>query len=422
LFVPRTSGSTGRRRRSAGGARRLEGTAQIGFAADLRPGNLLVLRRRDRDIGHDALRLDGASRRRVIKVGGDPQSALARERDDRLHRSLAKAPRPHHGGARVVLQGAGDDLGGRGRGTVDEDDHRRSGEPVTLRLGIEPARDLAIAAARRDDRPAVDEVAGNRDRLIEQPSRVVAQIEHEAGERPAALPLQLRDGADELVLRALVEDADPGIADMPVLEMGLDGIGANDVAPQFHVEGRCGAAQEGDPDDRPGGAADALDHLAEIKSVDGFAIDALDRVARSNSGARGRRIVDRCDHLDASAIARELRADAAEFTARVRGELAILLHVHIGGVRVEAGHHALQGIFHELIIRHVPDVAVVDNGHGLAHGGEITRPLLVLRRAADEEGKSEGGDASGVQATQREDHRLFPSARARAVKARPCRS
>src|SRR5439155_13530753 len=125
----------------------------------------------------------------------------------------------------------------------------------------------------RDDRPPVDEVAGNRDRLVEQPARVVAQIEDEAGECPAALALQPRNAGDELLLRALAEDADPGITDTPIFEMGLYGIGANDVACQLHFEGRRGAAQESDPNDRSGRATDPFDDLVEIQSVDGFAID-----------------------------------------------------------------------------------------------------------------------------------------------------
>src|SRR5439155_12437544 len=130
-----------------------------------------------------------------------------------------------------------------------------------------------------------DDVAGNRYRLVEQPARIVAQIEHEAGERPAALALQPRNAGDELLLRALAEDADPGIADMSIFEMGLDGIGADDVARQCHLEGRRGTTQHSDSNGRPGRAADPLDDLVEIEPIDGFAIDAFDRVARLNSGS-----------------------------------------------------------------------------------------------------------------------------------------
>src|SRR6185437_4518842 len=128
----------------------------------------------------------------------------------------------------------------------------------------------------------------------------------------------------------------------------------------------------------------------------------------------GGRVGDRHDDLDPGAVARQLGADAAEFAARVGGELAILLWVHIGGMRIEPGEHALQGVARQLVVGHVAHIAIVNDGHRLPHGGKVARAVLRLRGAAEQQGGAESGRGRVAQAMRaKRCHRHFQSARIR---------
>ena len=54
-----------------------------------------------------------------------------------------------------------------------------AGAALVRGLGL----DRALAAADRDDRAVIEELIGDRDRLIDEAARIVAQIEHERVER-----------------------------------------------------------------------------------------------------------------------------------------------------------------------------------------------------------------------------------------------
>ena len=174
-----------RRRRLAVGVGEVVG--QLGFAG---AGLLLGARRGllDDDIRLDAGRLDRAARRRVVARRGQPHRAVgaARQRDDGLHRAFAERARAHDGRALMILQGAGNDLGGRGRAAIDQHDDRLAVDEVAAACVV--ALDVVgPAAAGGDDLAAIQERVANRDRLIEQAARIVAQIEHIADELLAAL-------------------------------------------------------------------------------------------------------------------------------------------------------------------------------------------------------------------------------------------
>jgi hypothetical protein len=77
------------------------------------------------DVGRDALRLDGASRRGEVARGCQPQRAIAgAERNDGLHRALTERARADDGRAPVILKRTCDNFGGRGRAAVDQHDER----------------------------------------------------------------------------------------------------------------------------------------------------------------------------------------------------------------------------------------------------------------------------------------------------------
>ncbi len=88
----------------------------------------------DHDVRLDAQGLDRAAARRVVARRGELDGRVVAERHDGLHRALAERLRAHDLRALVVLQRAGDDLGGGRRAAVHEDDHRNALHRLRQRL------------------------------------------------------------------------------------------------------------------------------------------------------------------------------------------------------------------------------------------------------------------------------------------------
>ena len=64
--------------------------------------------------------------------------------------------------------------------------------------------------------------------------------------------------------------------------------------------------------------------------------------------SRGRRLVDRCDHLDEAFLHRDLDADPAELALGLHLHLPELVRAHVARVRVERGEHAVDGALDQL--------------------------------------------------------------------------
>ena len=82
------------------------------------------------------------------------------------------------------------------------------------------------------------------------------------------------------------------------------------------------------------------------------AVDAGDAVARLDAGLGGGRAVDRRDHLDQAVFLRDFDADAAELALGGDLHVVIGLGVHVAGMRIEIGHHALDGGVDQLAVLH----------------------------------------------------------------------
>ena len=151
----------------------------------------------------------------VLAVGqeeapdGEVERAAVLQRLDLLEDALAEGLLAHHGGAVVVAQRAGHDLGGAGRAAVNQHGHRDVGGDgaaggVQLLL-------RAVAPVGRDDQALVHEDAGHQPPLLEQPAAVAAQVEHDA---LRALSQQPVDLLAELGVRAVGEGGQLGHPDL----------------------------------------------------------------------------------------------------------------------------------------------------------------------------------------------------------------
>src|SRR5690554_2565512 len=125
---------------AAGAIRAAVAVAQVaGQVGLLDPGHLVLAGQAGAahlDVRHDALGLDGAAVGGVVERGGQLQGAILVERQDGLYRALAEAVGTHDHGAPAVLQGAGDDLRGRGAAAVDQY-HQRHALAGVGRIGVE---------------------------------------------------------------------------------------------------------------------------------------------------------------------------------------------------------------------------------------------------------------------------------------------
>ena len=212
---------------------------------------------------------------------------MAAERNDRLHRALAERARADDGRALLVMQRAGDDLGGGSRSAVDEHDDLLA-VSLVARVGIRPLRLLLVATLGDHDGAILQEVVGHGDRLIEQSARVVAQVDDVALEILADRLLGLVDRLDEVGVRLLVEGRHLDVGDV-ALVVRLHWVDADDVAHHLHVEGIVNAlAHDRERDRRVDGPAHLLDRLLQREPDDLLAVDVGDEVVGQQAGLGGR--------------------------------------------------------------------------------------------------------------------------------------
>src|SRR5205085_8405342 len=106
------------------------------------------------------------------------QARAVGEVEDPLHEALAEGYLADDEAAPVILNRPGDDLRGRGRVAVDEDDERVI-YGVVERVLVDVVVILVAAAHRDDGLAAPDEAARHLDRLVEQAAGVVPEVEDE---------------------------------------------------------------------------------------------------------------------------------------------------------------------------------------------------------------------------------------------------
>src|SRR5690606_12202090 len=219
----------------------LDVALEFGFAAH----DVLTLQFRrqwlvDLDVGRDALALDRLARWRVIERGRQAQRTVFAERNDRLHRALAEGLRAEHGGAAMILKRTGNDFRSTGRTAIDENNDRLAVGQVAL-ARIEARHVLRIAATGRNHLALVEEGVGYGDRLIEQPARIEAKVQHIALELVARnLVLNILDRLLQVIGRLFGKRDDAQIAHI-VLDAVANGLHLDDGARDLQRDRLVGA-------------------------------------------------------------------------------------------------------------------------------------------------------------------------------------
>ena len=94
----------------------------------------------------------------------------------------------------MVLQGAGDDLGG-GRGAAVHEHHERGAVDQVARRRVHPEARIRGAAVGGDDDARVQEVVRDRDAGLEHAARIVSQVEHKTPDSAWIVSLESQYGA-----------------------------------------------------------------------------------------------------------------------------------------------------------------------------------------------------------------------------------
>src|SRR5262245_56651335 len=303
------------------------------------------------DVGRNTFRLDGASGRGEVARGCQPQRPVARaERNDGLHRALAERARADDGRTPVILERTRHDFGGRGRAAIDQhDDWLVLGEiarPRTEPLGL-----LGGSAARRYDFALLQERVGDRDRLIEQSARIVAQVDDEALELVAGLGGEVGDRLLQALGGLLVELGDADKTDVVAFEAR---------AHRAHLDARAGdgdldrlvlpLAHDLEFDLGALRAAHLLDRLVEGEPLHRRVVEMRDDVVGHDAGLGRRRLVDRGHDLDQTVLHGDLDAEAAELAPGLHLHVAEAFRTHVARMRIEPGQHAVDRRFDKLAV------------------------------------------------------------------------
>ena len=122
----------------------------------------------------------------------------------------------------------------------------------------------------------------------------------------------------------------------------------------------CALAHDGQLDLGVDRAAHLLDRLVEGEALHLVFVELGDEIVGQHAGLGGGRLVDRRDDLDQAVFHGDFDAEAAEFAARLHLHVAERFRLHVAGMRIEAGEHAVDRGFDQLLIVRLLDVVGAD--------------------------------------------------------------
>ena len=102
-----------------------------------------------------------------------------------------------------------------------------------------------------------------------------------------------------------------------------------------------------------------------------------DQVVGENACFLGRRFVNRCDHLDDFVLHGDFNAESTKLAARLHLHVLESLRVHVAGVRVKTGQHAIDGRVDQLFGVRFFDVVGAHPVKHVTKQVEVTVGILV---------------------------------------------
>ena len=167
---------------------------------------------------------------------------------------------------------------------------------------------------------------------------------------------------------------------------------------QGDVEGRLLAAAHRQHDlgiDRP---AHLVDGVGERQAHDRLVVDLDDQIARLDAGLGRGRAVDGRDDLDHAVLHRDLDAEAAELALGLHLHVIPFLGIHVAGMRVEGGQHAVDRRLDQLLVRDRLDIGGADLLEHVAEQVELLIGVVVCVIARLPDGSRQRYESNGDHA------------------------
>ena len=291
----------------------------------------------------------------------------------------------------MILQRAGDDLGGGGGSRVDEHHERDAVEDVGA-LGAERELRVVHPPLGVDDDPVVQERVGHRHRCVQHAPGVVPEIEDETLEVIVACALsELAHCLAEALAGAELELADPDVSVSRLERAAAHARHVDDGPRDGDLDGAGHSfAHDREDDVGAGLSAHHLHGVGQRHPLHRSVVEPDDQVSRFDAGLLRGGVVDRRDDLDEPVLHADLDPQAPEFAARARLQLLVVVGNEIGGVRVETGQHPADCVLEKRRVLDWLDVVVLDPGENLRERPEIIQRQGSCAVALREDALSDG--------------------------------
>ena len=261
-----------------------------------------------------------------------------------------------------------------------------------------------MAVGGNDCRILRQECARDADGARQHAARIVAQIEDQA--------LQIRllriDGGDlggQIFNCTVLElgNADPGEAGLD--HLGFDALHADFLALHCHHQWLVFIfAGDGQRNLGIRFAAHFLDRFVQRQTFDRGAVETGDQVAGLEPGAVGGRILDRRDHLDVAVFHADFDAETDKFAHRAFTQFLEGFLVEIGGMGVERGDHAGNGLGQQLLVVDRFYIIALDQTEYIRQLAQLfegqRRRQRFLRNGVELQGDADAGDQTQTDQTE----------------------
>ncbi len=214
----------------------------------------------------------------------------------------------------MILQRTSYDFRRTGRTAIDEHDHRLAISQITL-ARIEARHILRITTTGRNDFALVEEGIGNSDSLIEQTTRVEAQVKHIALELIAReLFLNVLDRLLEVIRSLFGEGNHTQIADI-ILDARTNGLNLDHSTVDLERDRLvCALTNKCQLDWRTNFTAHLFNRIAEAEATNFLTIDLTDQIACEDTSFGGWRIIDWRNDLNQIVVHGDFNTKTAKLT------------------------------------------------------------------------------------------------------------
>ncbi len=306
----------------------------------------------------DALALDGDITWCEVLCDGEFERRAIGHLVDDLDATFTKRCIAEDDATVVVLDGAADDLGGRGAAWIDEDDDGVGGLGASAHGEFFLAHFVALTDGA-DDGAIFDKEVTDFDGLVKESARVTAKVEDKTLHATHLL-LEILEVLFCIGEGVGLEVLDAQVTDLVIKRLACDAFDLDDRAFNSELAWFIPAFTK-DPEIDLGArlAAKQSDSFIDVHVDGGFFTDAHDGVARLDTFACGGSVGDGAHDGELTIACGDDDTEATKLSASLGLHLLVVLRRQQVGVRIECAEHTVdRGVFDVLVF----DVRVFTEG------------------------------------------------------------